>query len=289
MTTTSELQHPEFSLPKTLISAGILLVLSFGLSYLYGVISSVMPWIYLNVVCTVFLGTALGYASIFVGYMTKQIHKASEIGLTVFSGVTTWYFSWVAYILHLYREQLVSSSEAYFTNFILIFQPWEVFGIISEINQVGLWQIGDAPINGWPLTFIWLVEGLIIMAIPVVLVFKQHKRPFSATHNKWYREYILDKDFGSVYGIPSLETDLQANPVLTLEGIAFGKANQYTQVSIYYLAEEGTQYLSLFDIRIDREDKTEKNEIIHMLEISSQDAKTIMDMWRAKKSFIPFL
>ena len=289
MTVISEPQQSNFSLSKFIIGFLILFLISYGLSYFYGVISAVMPWIYLNFICTVILGTALGYTTIFTGYITKQTHRISEIVLTVTAGLMAWYFSWVAYILQLSKYEVGSSFKAYFTNFILVFEPNEVFNIISRLNETGLWELGGGVIKGTMLSFIWIIEGLIIIGVPIILLLKQSQRPFSVTHNKWYKEYIIAKDFGSVYGIPSLEEDLRLNPVSTIEGFNFGSANRYTQVSIYFLEEEGIQYLSLFDIRIDREDKTEKNEIMHMLEISTQDAKAIMENWPSNKPLIPFL
>lgn len=288
-TSAIESQHSKFSFPKIAIAVTIIIPLGYLLGYVYGLITSVMPFVYLNFICTVFLGTALGYVAIFSGYITKQTHRASEYLVTALGGIITWYFSWIAYVLSVFKDQFTSLTDAYFSDFTLVFRPLDLFTIMSDINTHGLWEINDVPLNGFTLTFIWIVEALLIIGIPITLLSKQHERPFSFAHNKWYREFILDKDFASVYGRTDVRQGLKENPVHMLENIGFGKANLYTQVSIYYLEEESVQYLSLFDVRIDRNDKTEKNEIIHMLEISTQDAKEIIDTWRAKKSLVPFL
>jgi len=290
-TTTSKNQQTTnpFSVSKSLIGLGLTASVAFGVSYLYGIVSAVIPLIYLMFVCTVFFGTILGYVTIFSNYFSKQLHQPSKLGIAALSGVFAWYCSWVSYIIFLGRDQVISTSEAYFTNLTLLFQPTEVFRIMGEINGIGLWAIGDIPLRGSTLTIFWVLEAIVIIGVPIILVFKQHEQPFSEKHNSWYREFILEKDFGSVFGLPSFKEDLTQNPIETIDGIGFGKANLYTQVSIYYLPQEGVQYLSLFDIRIDREDKTEKNEIVHLIEISTQDAQHLMDKWKAKKSLVPFL
>ncbi len=278
-----------FSLPKTALTFGILILISLGLSFLYGAIGAVLPFVYVNFLIPIILAVILGYFTIAVNYFTKQTHRMSEFGVTAAFGLITWYFSWVAFILFLNRNEFDSVGQAYFHDFTLIFEPLEVFRIIGEIYKVGLWEFDGVAVNGSPLTFIWILEALILIIVPLILVFKQHIRPFSSAHNKWYREFILDKDFGSVYGRPQLKEDLKSEPIKTLEDITFGKANLYTQVSIFFLEEESTQFISLFDIRIDQKNNKEKNEIIHMMEITSQDARTIMKNWHAKKTLIPFL
>lgn len=278
-----------FSMPKSFIGFIIILAVSFPLSYLYGIFCSAIPMIYLTFIFTVFFGTALAYISIFAHYISKQIHKSSQLIITGISGLISWYFSWVAYILYINKDQFESVSEAYFSNFVLIFQPSEVFRIIGEINVYGLWKIDEVTVNGSPLTMIWILEALLIIGLPVILVYKQHQKPFSEKQNTWYREFVLEKDFGSVFGKTHFKEDLLLNPIATIESLDFGRGNQYTQISIFYLPQEDIQFLSLFDIRIDKEDKKEKNEIVHLLEISTQDAEALMDIWKAKKSLVPFL
>lgn len=289
--TTSQIDqtaHP-FSIPKLSIGFVITLLVGYGLGFVYGIVSGVMPVVYLSVVCTVIFGTALGYASIFANYFTKQLHKPSKYILAGISGLAAWYFSWVSYIIFINKDALTSISEAYFRDMLLVFQPGEVFRIMGEINAIGLWEIAGTAINGTSLAFMWAIEAVIIIAVPIILVHKQHDQPFSETQNSWYREFVLEKDFASVFGLPSFKEDLKLNPVECIENIGFGKANLYTQISIYYLAEEDTQYISLFNVRISSENKKEKDEIIHMMEISKQDAQFLMEKWKAKKTLVPFL
>ncbi len=280
----------KFLISKCLFGCLVSLVFSIILGYLHGMLCASSFHIYINIGSALFLGFVVGYTAPFVNYITTQHLKLNRLLITIFLGITTWYFSLVVFVLVIIEYKTTfSGGEFLFQNFDLAFYPYEVFTILMELIEDGYWGVGNASLANSTLLFLGFLEGLTIVSISVFLGIKIHIQPYSEKEKRWYKEYIISERFGKLYGIFNLKGRLKANAINTIQNFGKGHRSQYTQVSVYFLASEDIQYLSVFEVYANHEQKWEKLIIVEKIEISTAAANKILKTWQTKKSLIPFL
>lgn len=260
------------------------IIWTFCISFFYGLFIAISPVVYINYFITIFFGMFIGVGLKMLFKLFLVTNKKTAIISAICCGLFGVYFSWVAYIL--YYTPDVISMDAYFKDFLLVFSPITVLEIIADINVLGMWEIFGVPFNGWVLTLIWIVEALIIISVPVLLVYRQPIAPFSASKNKWYRKFVLNKDFESIALKEVFRNDLKANCIPSIEGLGKGMATHFARVSIYHLEDEFEQYITVENVRKDRTGKSEEaTSIIHLLVISKSDAELLIKQYHGKKAF----
>ena len=265
---------------------GILLsiIWTFSISYFYGLIVAISPLVYINIFITIGFGMFIGVGLKMLFKIFLITNKKEAIITAMACGFLGSYFSWVGYLLYFTPD--VVSMDAYFVNFLLVFRPNIVFQIISDINVTGMWEIFGVPFNGWILTIIWIAETVMIVVVPTLFIHKQPIAPFSAQMNKWYRKYVLNKDFESIALQQIFRTELMANCIPTIEGLGKGIATHFARVSVYYLADEFEQYISVENVSKDSTGKSEEiTNVIHLLVISKSDAEILIKNFHGKKAF----
>ncbi len=270
---------------KPLIAITLSVIFTFLISFLYGIIIAFSPLVYINFFITVGFGIVIGYViRIFMKIFTV-IDKSIALYTSVICGILGLYFSWVVYILYFLPD--VPLMKAYFSDFYLVFKPLSVFKIIREINRTGLWSVFEITFKDWALTFVWLIEAIIIVSIPYLLVKKQPQAPFSEKLNQWYKKYILFEDFESITMKEEFCNILTLNCIETIESLKKGLAYHHSKVSIFYLENEDAQYISIENIHTNRDGKNETStSIIHLLTINTPNAKYLIDKYNGKKAFV---
>lgn len=262
-----------------------IIILTYFVSFAYGLLIAVSPLIYFNFIITTLFGLTLGYGVRILTKLFKILAKKIIVGLSITSGIFGIYFSWIAFVLYFVTE--VDLLTAYFSELLLVFDPIQLIEIMQEMNTQGLWEIFRINFKGWILTIIWLIEACLIIWMPMKLAFEQKQSPFSLSHNKWYEKHVLQKDFSYVFRKnPFLET-IQENCVNAINDLENGKATRFARVSVYYLKEESQQYISVENVNRARNGKRENSQdVIHLLSISSIQAKTLIEKYHAEKAFI---
>jgi hypothetical protein len=271
-------------------SLNVTLLFSFSLAFafvtsiLYGILIATLPVVYFNFFITLGFGIVLGYSVRILSKILQAVNRGISIRAALLSGLAAYYFQWVVYILFFVEGN--NFFEAYFTNPTLVFKPWIVAQIMMDIHQVGDWAIGSILINGWPLTIIWIIEFVIIVLVPAVIVKNQPISPFSTRTNSWYRKFILHKDFESIALKEEFTQSLISHPVKSINALKNGSVNYFSRVSIFYHEEDEVQYVSVQNVRRDKTGKKEMpTDVVHLLEIKSENAKQLMDNFHAKKAF----
>lgn len=260
-------------------------VLSFLVSFLYGMLIALSPLVYINFLITTTFGLVLGYSVRIISKVFKLLDRKFIIGLSIASGILGIYFSWVAFALYFVAEGDI--FEAYFKDFLLIFQPQLLVDIMLEMNKQGLWEIFRVPFKGWILTVIWTIEAGIIIWMPFQLALKQKQAPFSIMHNKWYKKHVLEKDFASIFRKKLFLEEIQENCINTINALENGKATRFARISVYYLKDEKQQYVSVENVTRDRHGKREDSrDVIHLLKITPTEARTLLEQYRGKEAFI---
>ena len=75
--------------------------------------------------------------------------------------------------------------------FTLAFNPSALFGLISEIQEVGTWGIGGGTVSGVFLLLIWILELGIVVWLSAISPSAGARMPFSELQNTWYDENHL--------------------------------------------------------------------------------------------------
>lgn len=262
----------------------VILFIAAGLGYFYSLFIYFIPIIYFNVLITVALGIAIGLISRLLFRLTHNRNKMSRYALTILFGLLVYYFHWVAYILLAYQEGYVSFGE-YIPKLNLILSPSWFFGVISEINTIGLWAMfGGFVVNGIVLTIVWIIEAAIIFGASILLVSKSNLEPYSELNKKWYPKFTLNTDFESIPSVNSFLPKLEKSPVEAIKSLEKSAILRIGKVHVYYIKGEMHQYLTLENIYLDDKGKKETELIIENFRIDEITARQMLDEFNHKRN-----
>jgi len=254
------------------------------MGFFYGIIIAFSPIVYINIfICLVF-GLAIGYGVRFLSRMVKLKDKNTTVRIALLCAVVGLYASWVSYIV--YFQETPSFSAILQLNAGLFFNPIAVVSIMGEINEYGLWEMFGMQFNGFILTIIWIFEALMILFVPFLMVRNMAEVPYSEKCKKWYKKHILQKDFEKIVLEKQFMEELERNKLETIQALGNGMAARFSRISIYYLDDEDTQYLSIENILRDGEGKKESSTpVVHLLKLTNSEAKELKKKYYAKKVF----
>lgn len=144
------------------LAAGLLggLAVGVAIAFVYSYIISYVPFIYLNLLCTVGYAVALGAS---VGYLMRQ-GKMRNTAVCVFGAVAvtlaSFYASWAVWL-----AVNISGKEFSVSWLTLAQQPLVLWEVILKVNETGAWSMGRSkvPVSGGALWAVWAVEALIIL------------------------------------------------------------------------------------------------------------------------------
>jgi len=270
----------EQSVVKALLGYTVSLVWAFGIAFFYGVIMAFSPLIYVNYFITLAFGLILGYGVRFTTTLFKITHKSTAIGMAVACSAFGLIFSWAAYVIYFLEEGSIVS--AYFIELKVVKDPGFLIDVILDINKNGLWEIFGITFTGWILTIIWLAEAGIIITLCTLMVKNQTQSPFSINLNKWYKRFILEKDFESIAMKEAFKESLATDCVKTIDSLQNGLAFHFSRISVFYLAKEERQYIMVENVRKDRRGKSENStEVIPLIVVSSEQAAILIEKYHA--------
>jgi hypothetical protein len=210
--------------------------------------------------------------------------------LAVGIGLLANYFQWTAFIVWAYSDGF-PDFQMYLINLTWLITDGDLFGIIAEINEVGMWSVFGATVNGFGLTAIWIVEALIIAAGPVIISFQIKTPPYSENLSRWYAKYTLFNDFESIPATTKLIEELKEDPLKVIEGLGNGAATRHTKIHIFYLKGEEDQYLTIEKVFIGSQEGSKKTSeiLVNNFRITSQQAISIREKFENKRDWFSFL
>lgn len=130
---------------------------SIALGLIYGIVTWLNPFIYINILGTFFFGLAVGKTVEWAGKTGKCRNLTWLTICTLFAVGIGIYISWVAWIF--------AASE--WT--LLILFPWDLITVLQGIAQEGAWEIFGYTPTGFVLYAIWLAEASIISIVAVMM------------------------------------------------------------------------------------------------------------------------
>ncbi len=272
------------------VACSVSIAFSLILGYTYSILISVIPFFYANFLLTFLLGISLALIIRVLIRLTHNRNKRSQITLAVITGLLANYFQWTTFVLFVVNSSVPNFIEL-LQNLHWLMHPENLFQIIVEINNLGFWSIAGITFNGWLLTTIWVLEAVIIGAIPVIGVLKANIYPYSERLSKWYPKYTLLNDFESISLIKKLTKSLNEDLVSTIENLGKGNGIRHSKIHLYYIEEDDNQYLSIENIFIEDlgRGKTNKTLMINNLRIESKPAKLILDKFEHKREKIDII
>lgn len=263
------------------------LVAALFLGYAYSVITIFIPLIYINFLITIGFGLALALGVRIAVRTSHNRNKKSHYILAFIVVLMAVVFQWATYILYVVDGE-VPSISVYLSNVYWIVLPHVFFPVIAEINEVGMWSILGLTFNGVSLSFIWLLEAVVIMALPIIAVYKTKVYPYSELNGKWYPKYTLNQDFESVTGVTSFLNYLTVDPGSAIEDLGRGLGHRHSKVHVFYHKNENKQYLSLEKVLIEKQGTGKRNSevVINNFEIDRNTAQEILEKFPNRKERI---
>jgi hypothetical protein len=256
-----------------------------GLGYIYSLLTIFFPFIYVNVFITIGYGLSIGYLSLLFFRISSVRDSQSKFALTLFAGLSAWIFAWVTFIVYV-LELNYPTFSTYLGHIPQILHPGFFFPTIAEFNQVGLWEIAGIELKGILLAVIWLIELAIIIGFPLLILKRSKPMPYSENFRKWYPCYTLQEKFNAIHNPDRVIQELADDPVKVLQETVGGGAIFHAKAHVFYLPEEGAQYLTLENFKVQRGQETSwKSQIaINALRISTQDATRLKAQYGAKRN-----
>jgi len=268
------------------IALGLGAFLAILLGFVYNSFIISIPIVYINFFATIGFGTILGYGIKFFSRFGKIRNGKQNIILAGTVGFIGFYFQWIAYFVFLNSGE--HSFQAYQDNFNLFYDIGFFIYLIKELNESGSWGMFGIIFTDFPLWIIWGIEALIIIGIPIIISMKHPIVPFSETLNKWYSKYTIKNEFVSISAQNHFKKNLIENTKQTILNLSYGEPFRFSKISIFYLEDEQTQYISIDNVHIeDRgKGKSKRTSVVHLVQVDTKTAKELMDKYVAKKQFI---
>lgn len=260
-------------------------IFTYFFSIVYIAALTIMPVVYLNMVFLIALGMLISFTSRNIGKIFKMRQKIEYQILIGFGSFMTVYFSWVIYCSTAYEG--IAAVINFKLHYQIIIHPAGFFEVIGIIYEKGMWGIFGGTVKGFQLGVIWLIELTTLFIIPLYLIYKKNLPPFSNKLNKWLPLYELKTFFEYSVTTKKHIQDFENDYLTTINNLEKGMPNRFGKISIYYLSNESDAYLSFTNISIEGHGsgKTNENNLIHLLRISTEDAQNLMNKHQYNKVF----
>ena len=160
-----------------------------------------VPFVYLNAIFAILMGIGTSYV---VNTLVVKLGKVRRNSLaskfSLAGALAALYVHWAVWI-----DLVVNSKNTGGLSAIgipnssidagqivgLVLSPGTLLALVGKISEMGTWGIRGIVPSGVPLILIWLIEAVIIVAIPVMLSKMVSRKPFCETTRKWFKEEEL--------------------------------------------------------------------------------------------------
>lgn len=160
-----------------------------------------IPIPYLNFFITGIFGLLVGFViSNFVIRMGKVRNGKLALIFTLFGALTALYIHWAVWVDLAFNITgtvggdsigVATSNIKIMEVIALITNPADLFGKMDLINMIGVWGIKGGTVKGGFLTFIWVIELIMVTVIATFSTSSQASKPFNEQDDIWYDENEL--------------------------------------------------------------------------------------------------
>jgi hypothetical protein len=247
---------------KTLLFTIIFGLIALPLAWLYSWLTMHIPFVYINFFITLGFGLGLGLIATFVAYIGKARNPMlmGLVGLVI--GITGWYVQWAAWSGSVAADfNLVPNGMTYSPGTIdFAMNPGLIFTLAQNVNEVGIWKIKGATINGFFLSAAWFFEFVIIVGLPFLLGRFKAQDPFCETSLTWAEKTELSKHFAYIGDKENFLKSVEASPGNLLAFLSEHSSNEsdYAQLSLYRCKGSNESYVTITNKKIQMEKDKEK-------------------------------
>lgn len=171
------------------LAAGLLggLLVALVLAFVYSYLIAYIPFVYVNVLCTIGYACALGFVAGWLLKSGKMRNPAVGVFVTVIVALAAYYFSWAVWL-----SAMLGRGDYDVSAFTLASQPSTLLEVILRVNENGAWSIGRGgknPVTGVLLWVVWGIEAAIVLVVPPVLAWGVlSSEPFCEFCGEWCEE-----------------------------------------------------------------------------------------------------
>jgi hypothetical protein len=235
-------------------------VLAVAAGALYGMVSAVIPLIYINVLLAGILGSLLGFAVSkgISAFHVRNVKCAAISAIIVFicAYVSHWFF-----YLATYGTTKLSEVPAIFEMVSLLFEnPGEAWEGIKFINGLG-WSItgssgrGGMVVSGWMLWAVWAAEAFLIGCLSISAPVNQANEPYSERRGMWMDAVELPKPAAFIENTAAFKESLSRGdfgalmtPIERLNASHEPSDEKYAVVTIY--PDSWDPYISVSNVTV---------------------------------------
>lgn len=163
------------------------LLVALVLAFVYSYLIAYIPFVYVNVLCTIGYACALGFIIGWLLKSGKMRNPAVGVFVTVIVALAAYYFSWAVWL-----SAMLGRGDYDVSAFTLASQPSTMLEVILRVNENGAWSIGRGgknPVTGTFLWIVWAIEaGIVLIAPPVLAWGVLDSEPFCEFCGEWCEE-----------------------------------------------------------------------------------------------------
>jgi hypothetical protein len=262
------------------------------LAYIYSLIITFLPFIYLNFLIVIGFGLTISVVSRIFSLVFKIRNQKKTIIVTIILAFFSVYFQWVCYIFIVSYENFDFTyifKDTWFFIEILI-RPDLIISDIIEISKIGLWSIGssDLFIRGFILWIIWFIEAVAI----IFLAWNNFKNfnilPFSERDNNWYKKEIIDFDFEYIAFKRNFIDEFQSKGFDSIRDLKRGDGIRHSKVTLFTSETETKNIITIDNIMFTQRGKGKKDitNVLKLCYVDSLFTSQLRTGFRTKKASI---
>lgn len=267
---------------------GIILALLIGpiaaiiLSIIYIALQWFIPFIYINAIIAIALGIGIIKAVDLAIAWGKIRNVKFAVFIALFCGLLAYYSQWALYISLMSEAEgtigkvWVKTSFHLDQYFAVFTHPKMVLNAMLYFNEIGTFTIKRTPVKGGFLWFIWVIEFIIIVVIPVIFAgFGKASKPFSELNNQWMIHKELPVKLGFIADKKEFVNKLIAGDlsILKAPAEAIDASADHAIIVLYESPGDDAKYLTVSNKTYKLDDKGNNkediNEVITYFKINS--------------------
>ncbi|MEQ6124225.1 hypothetical protein AAON49_08505 [Pseudotenacibaculum sp. MALMAid0570] len=257
-----------------------LLIISF-FSFIYNILLTLSPIVYLNVLLVVGLGYCIAYTVRYLCLAFKIRNQRICFLATGIISLIIIYIQWVLFI-YIYLANEINPLQDISIILELFISPDIIFNDIIQINSIGTWEIRSTIINGPILWCVWITEAVILILVPLRIYNLFEVIPFSEIDNKWYKKVKIDQEFEYITLRNHFLESLYSNPSKALMNLSKPDPYRYSNVYIYYDKNRISFLIEIENVSIDKNSKKDYIEVLAPSHIESHHIKEIKENFNLK-------
>jgi hypothetical protein len=241
----SHYYQPSGRLPARALGGIVLSALAtLPLAWLYAIFTFYNPFFVFNVIATICLAVLLGAIGMLVARYGKVRNPAAMAWLGCAIGVACWYFQWAAWNSFFAREAF-GDIQTTSSMFELAAEPGRLLHIAFELKDIR--RVFGQAVPGWFMLLAWLVELLMLAALPCILSIERARTPFCEDSDRWGERIDLPRQLRFIDDahllIATLEHDPGRLPALLSAG---GQPERRASIKLYRCGQRDS-YVSIFN------------------------------------------